>query len=350
MSEPGRETGDPEIVLGLLTSIERDSAITQRKLAGDLGIALGLANSYLRRCVRKGLVKMSQVPLNRYAYYLTPQGFAEKSRLTAEYLSVSFDFFRRARGDCALLLRQCAARGWRRVALYGAGDLAEIAVLSAGETGIEVVCVIDPGQAGRALRRVAGGRRSGGGAACSRSGGLDGIILTDTRAPQARFEQLLASGGAARRAGLLHSGAEPACGVAQSGRDRRRPTCDGRRRNDLVVCRLYPAQCRTEGAGESARQGYRPTCRATAAMSAMRAGAHRAAAAVPALSLRRPRPARQRWRPICSTVGVAAWCSSGDEPVPVAAEIVEALRGEEERGRVRPGLAGAAPQPGEMSG
>ncbi len=60
VNEPARETGDPEIVLGLLTSIERDSAITQRKLAGDLGIALGLANSYLRRCVRKGLVKMSQ--------------------------------------------------------------------------------------------------------------------------------------------------------------------------------------------------------------------------------------------------------------------------------------------------
>src|SRR5207253_7334046 len=92
VSEPSRETGDPEIVLGLLTSIERDSGVTQRKLAGDLGIALGLANAYLRRCVRKGLVKVSQVPLNRYAYYLTPQGFAEKSRLTAEYLATSFNF------------------------------------------------------------------------------------------------------------------------------------------------------------------------------------------------------------------------------------------------------------------
>ena len=127
VSDPGRETGNTEIVLGLLTSIERDSAITQRKLAVDLGIALGLANSYLRRCVRKGLVKMSLVPLNRYAYYLTPQGFAEKSRLTAEYLTVSFNFFRRARADCAVLLRHCTARGWRRVALWGAGDLAEIA-------------------------------------------------------------------------------------------------------------------------------------------------------------------------------------------------------------------------------
>ena len=120
----------------------------QQKLAQDLGIALGLANAYLRRCVRKGLVKMSQVPLNRYAYYLTPQGFAEKSRLTAEYLSVSFDFFRRARSECTLLLGECANRGWRKVALYGAGDLAEIVVLSAPETGIEVVCVIDPSRAG----------------------------------------------------------------------------------------------------------------------------------------------------------------------------------------------------------
>lgn len=177
----------------MLTSIERDSAITQRKLAGDLGIALGLANSYLRRCVRKGLVKMSQVPLNRYAYYLTPQGFAEKSRLTAEYLAVSFDFFRQARGDCVVLLRQCTARGWRLVALYGAGDLAEIAVLSAGEAGIEVACVIDSGEAGRrcaglpVVADLAAARLAAG------SDGLDGVILTDTVAPQARFEQLLAS-------------------------------------------------------------------------------------------------------------------------------------------------------------
>ena len=185
-----QETGNPGIVLSVLTSIERDSSITQRKLANELGIALGLANAYLRRCVRKGLIKMSQVPLNRYAYYLTPQGFAEKSRLTAEYLTVSFDFFRRSRGDCVALFRQCEALGWRRVALYGAGDLAEIAILSAGETAVEVTCVIDS--------RLAG-RRSGGlpivpdlAAALTYGNvhGLDGIVLTDTQSPQASFDSL----------------------------------------------------------------------------------------------------------------------------------------------------------------
>ena len=193
MPKPSQEAGDPEIVLGLLTSIERNSAITQRKLAGDLGIALGLANSYLRRCVRKGLIKIGQVPLNRYAYYLTPQGFAEKSRLTAEYLTVSFNFFRRARSDCAELLQECAARGWTRVALCGAGDLAEVAVLSAGESEIEVVCVIDPARAGGRCVSVP---IVGDLAAAQQQGAFDGVILTDTQAPQRRFDELIASGPA----------------------------------------------------------------------------------------------------------------------------------------------------------
>ena len=193
MPKPSQETGDPEIVLGLLTSIERNSAITQRKLAGDLGIALGLANSYLRRCVRKGLIKIGQVPLNRYAYYLTPQGFAEKSRLTAEYLTVSFNFFRRARSDCAELLQECAARGWTRVALCGAGDLAEVAVLSAGESEIEVVCVIDPARAGGRCVSVPIVADL---ATAQQHGAFDGVILTDTQAPQRRFDELIASGPA----------------------------------------------------------------------------------------------------------------------------------------------------------
>jgi DNA-binding MarR family transcriptional regulator len=193
-----RETGDLGIVLSVLSSIERDSAITQRKLARELGIALGLANAYLRRCVCKGLVKMSQVPLNRYAYYLTPQGFAEKSRLTGEYLAYSLDFFRRARSDCAAIFRHCEALGWSNIALYGSSDLAEIAILSAAETTVDVLCVIDAGAHGRRC----GGRPIVADLSAAMSDAvrpLDAIILTDTQAPQASFDALLAM---ARRNGL----------------------------------------------------------------------------------------------------------------------------------------------------
>src|ERR1700691_76375 len=137
------EPDNAKIVLGLLESVDRDGAQSQRKLASDLGIALGLVNAYLKRCVKKGLVKIGNAPPRRYAYYLTPHGFAEKSRLTVEYLSASFSFFRRAREDCASVLKAAHARGWTRVALVGVSDLAEIATICALEQGVTIVAVVD---------------------------------------------------------------------------------------------------------------------------------------------------------------------------------------------------------------
>jgi len=138
---PGLDN-EAKITLGLLNMVDDNSAASQRSMADDLGIALGLANAYLKRCVKKGLIKVSQAPANRYAYYLTPKGFSEKSRLTAEYLSQSFNLFRHARAEGAELFAHCQNRGWKRIALYGISDLTEIMTLSARDFDLELVCVI----------------------------------------------------------------------------------------------------------------------------------------------------------------------------------------------------------------
>src|SRR5512144_1163930 len=132
------------IMLGLLDAVEQNRAQSQRLLASELGIALGLVNAYLKRCIKKGLVKVSEAPARRYAYYLTPQGFAEKSRLTVEYLSDSFSFFRMAKSDCARVFAKAKAGGFDRLVLAGKSDLAEIAILCAVEAGVTVVAVVDP--------------------------------------------------------------------------------------------------------------------------------------------------------------------------------------------------------------
>lgn len=147
---------DDEIVLGILGVVERDPDVTQRRVASELGIALGLVNSYVRRCVRKGYVKVSQAPTRRYAYYLTPKGFAEKSRLTASYLAHSFAFFRRARFQCDELLAEIAAGGARRIVLIGDGDLAEIFRLLSGKHGIAVARTVDGEVSVQDLVRAAG--------------------------------------------------------------------------------------------------------------------------------------------------------------------------------------------------
>jgi DNA-binding MarR family transcriptional regulator len=139
-------TADAEktrIMLGLLESVERGGAQSQRRLASELGVALGLVNAYLKRCITKGLVKVGEAPARRYAYYLTPHGFTEKSRLTVEYLSYSFSLFRRAKTDYTAVLDGARERGFVRIAILGVSDLAEIAAICALDTGIVIAAVVD---------------------------------------------------------------------------------------------------------------------------------------------------------------------------------------------------------------
>ena len=143
-SDPGK-LFESHTTLQLLSDVERERFDSQRTFSVRLGIAVGLTNAYVKRCVSKGWIKMRRIPARRYAYYLTPNGFTEKSQLVSEYLTSSLDFFRGARAEFLESLQECERRGWRRVALYGHGELVEIATLAAKETSVELVVVIAPG-------------------------------------------------------------------------------------------------------------------------------------------------------------------------------------------------------------
>jgi DNA-binding MarR family transcriptional regulator len=171
------------IMLGLLQSVERDGGQSQRRLAADLGIALGLVNAYLKRCIKKGLVKVSEAPARRYAYYLTPRGFAEKSRLTVEYLGFSFSFFRQARAECAEIFSLARNCGFQRIAVAGASDLAEIARICALESGVEIVAMVDAEASSATLVGVPVVASF-----AAIEGPFDAIVVTDLGAPQATFE------------------------------------------------------------------------------------------------------------------------------------------------------------------
>jgi DNA-binding MarR family transcriptional regulator len=143
-SDAARRT---RILLGLLESVESGEIQSQRRLASELGIALGLVNAYLKRCIRKGFVKMRDAPSRRYAYYLTPNGFAEKARLTVEYLSLSLSLYRRAKKDYMAVLLSARGGGMCRIAIIGASEFAEIAAICALDVGIAIVAVVDSSSA-----------------------------------------------------------------------------------------------------------------------------------------------------------------------------------------------------------
>ncbi len=118
-----------DMLLGILQAVEDDASISQRGLAQRLGVALGLVNGYLRWCAGKGLIKMQTLPPKRYAYFLTPQGFLEKSSLLGRHIQNSFALFRMAREECLTLIHEFEQKGIRNVVLVGAGDLQDFAFM-----------------------------------------------------------------------------------------------------------------------------------------------------------------------------------------------------------------------------
>jgi len=109
-----------------------------------MGIALGLTNSYLKRCAKTGYVKIKEVPANRYLYQQAPKGFAEKSRLTAYFLSTSLAFYREAAECCGVLFEACEANGWQRIILCGPSDLAEIACARSAGYSVKIAAMYGP--------------------------------------------------------------------------------------------------------------------------------------------------------------------------------------------------------------
>jgi DNA-binding Lrp family transcriptional regulator len=128
--------------LKLLEAVQQDAHVTQRSLASQLGIALGLANIYLRRLVRKGYIKATNIQPNRLSYLITPSGIAEKARLTYEFMDYSLHLYKEVRQHLREVLQECAASG-RAVAIYGRGEAAELAYLSLKESGLEPVAIFD---------------------------------------------------------------------------------------------------------------------------------------------------------------------------------------------------------------
>lgn len=137
------ETPDTYKSLLLLDEISKGEPMSQRDLSRKLNVALGLINSYIKNLVSKGYVTIKEIPSKRYAYYLTPKGFAEKTRLTYHHLQNFTNLYREARRDFKELFNSLYNAGAKSVVFAGADESGEIAYLSLQEFDIGFAGIVD---------------------------------------------------------------------------------------------------------------------------------------------------------------------------------------------------------------
>jgi DNA-binding MarR family transcriptional regulator len=132
----------------ILDELSNNDALTQRDLSKRMGIALGLVNSYIKNLMAKGYITVRNIPSKRYAYYLTPKGFVEKSRLAYDLLHDYTRIYREAKNNYRQLFFELERSGVKRIVFAGADEVAEFAYITLQETGLELAGVVDTDRVG----------------------------------------------------------------------------------------------------------------------------------------------------------------------------------------------------------
>jgi len=139
----------------ILQAIASGQPITQRFLAGELGVALGLANLLVRRLVRKGYVTMAGLGTRHVRYLMTAAGRDALGQATRQSLENTVRLYSETRELIRRGLSEVSSRcradgtGRKRVVFYGAGDVAEIAYVSLQGTDLTLVGVVDDQRGGK---------------------------------------------------------------------------------------------------------------------------------------------------------------------------------------------------------
>lgn len=76
--------------LDILKIVAENPNISQRKISEQTGISLGQVNFLIKKCVKKGLIKIEGQTTRSIKYNLTPKGIAEKTELMLSYIKISY--------------------------------------------------------------------------------------------------------------------------------------------------------------------------------------------------------------------------------------------------------------------
>jgi DNA-binding MarR family transcriptional regulator len=129
--------------LSLLQELERNPIISQRELSNRFGIALGVTNACLKRMVRRGWIRITNLDHHKIGYFLTPKGFSEKAKLTFHLISWTVKHYSTLKDIIGERLLEMQNKGIERVVFYGVSDEMEIAYVTLQGLNLKLVGIVE---------------------------------------------------------------------------------------------------------------------------------------------------------------------------------------------------------------
>jgi len=129
--------------LNLLQELEKNPIVSQRELSHRFGIALGVTNACLKRMARRGWIRIVGLNHHRIGYYLTPKGFAEKTRLVLHLFNWTVQHYSTLKEIIGERLLEMQNEGIERVVFYGVSDEMEVAYVSLQGVNLQLIGIVE---------------------------------------------------------------------------------------------------------------------------------------------------------------------------------------------------------------
>lgn len=129
--------------LNFLQELEKNPVVSQRELSNKFGIALGMTNACLRKMVQRGWIRVRGVNHRKIGYYLTPKGFAEKTRLTLHLISWAIRHYSALKNLMKKRFSELQGAGIGRVVFYGVSDEMEVAYTTLQASNLKLVGIVE---------------------------------------------------------------------------------------------------------------------------------------------------------------------------------------------------------------
>lgn len=130
----------------ILDLIGKNKNITQREISNTIGVAVSMINNYIDDYEQKGYIKRKYRSTKTVEYFVTKRGDERKKVLNISYLNESLKVYKSAKENIVVFLNQIIEKGFKRILLYGAGEVAEIllqSIVTDKSIPIEVLAVVD---------------------------------------------------------------------------------------------------------------------------------------------------------------------------------------------------------------
>lgn len=107
--------------LNILQILSDNPDLSQRQIAKESGLSIGMVNNLIKKCVKTGLIKIENLNARSMRYILTPKGIEEKTKKTLSYIARSYRAIRVIDDQIRAQTEQYMQEG-KKILIYGPRD------------------------------------------------------------------------------------------------------------------------------------------------------------------------------------------------------------------------------------